>query len=183
MLQVGLVQRRFGSSADFLDFIRVRASLVIAAGAVTTLAAVLLAFAANGTTADVWFAGLAAGGVSFGCAGAYARGYSTRARATLLTAPRHLRLTTLPRSQRWPLQTLEAIVLGDDRGGGARFRVAWGSFGAIGLDGVPANVYGPLTPGSIVLAVCGEGFVVGRAGRSAEPLAPVAPPAHEKALI
>jgi hypothetical protein len=89
----------------------------------------------------------------------------------------------LPRSQRWPLQTLEAIVLEDDRGGGARFRVAWGSFGAIGLDGVPANVYGPLTPGSIVLAVCGEGFVVGRAGRSAEPLAPVAPPAHEKALI
>jgi hypothetical protein len=173
MLQVGLVQRRFGSSADFLDFIRVRSSLVIAAGAVTTLAAVLLALTANRTSADLWFAGLAAGGVSFGCAGAYARGYSTRARATLQTAPRHLRLTTLPRSQRWPLRALEAIVLADERGGGARFRVTWGSFGATGLDGVPANVYGPLTPGSIALAVCGEGCVVGRVERSADPLPPI----------
>ena len=170
MRRIGLLQRRFDSSVEFLGYIGARASAALAGGALTALGGGIAVALVHRATAEVWFAGLAVAGAILAAAGAHALRYTARARATLGAGPRHMRLTTTPRSGPGPLRTLRATVLPDEHGSRAEFEVAWGSFGTTALDAVPANVYGPLRPGSVALAVCGEGFVIGTVGRTSRPL-------------
>lgn len=164
------MQRRFDSSVEFLGYIGARASAAVAAGALTTLGGGLAAALVHRATAEVWFAGLALAGAILAGAGAHALRYASRARATLGAGPRHMWLTTTPRSGPGPIRTLRATVIPDEHGSRAEFQVAWGNFGTRALDAVPANVYGLLRPGSVALAVCGEGFVIGTVGRTSRRL-------------
>jgi hypothetical protein len=172
MRLLGLVTREFASPEAFLAFVARRALLLSAAGiAAIVLGAVLVIAAHAGTGIKIWFAAICIAGAAFAYAGVQARLWAPRALRLSSQSPTPRELTTVPMRGSVGLRA----ALSDGAGAaGMPLTVAWGSFGARRMERVPARVYGPLSPGSLVLVRFDGGYALGTIGRAraADPPAP-----------
>ena len=170
------MRRSFDSPAQFLSFVNVRAVILIAVGVAGVLLGVLLIGAAHAKTGvKIWFLAISLAGVTSAYFGWQSRSWVARARRMLATDPATRLLTTTPsRLGRGPALGLQARLTSEPPGSTAEFKVSWGSFGVNALAATAATVYGPGTPQSLVLVVCGEGYALGRIARTSQSVAEAA---------